>query len=515
MQQPLMDMPQPQEPEAGGEQRDGQGKRRCGGQRFKQMQSVGQRMLLPPSLEEMVEADDEVRGVWDLMQAVDMRAFEDGYPGGGRPAYPPRVVCGILVYGYMRGITSAREIADRLKGDVRFMWLARGERIDHRTLSLFRRRHARALEELFVQVVKLGLRVGLVSGRQVGIDGTKVAARGGRRVYNAQELAEMEKEIREQIERYMVRGRAVDEAEDEQYGDGGKRRLPKQLVDAERRRAKIAEAARELRESGQKAVSISEPEARVQRIGGQRRPGYNCQVAVERDSGMIVSQTVVVEQADSGQLAGMIERVEGMGVEPKVVTADAGYQSEEAIEAAEGRAGRTEVYIAGGSGGRRQDGWGQEKFEYEQETDRWRCPAGRYLKRAGDKKLGGRRQKYYRAERSCLGCEYREQCMGKHRRGRYKALLVAKHWEGLKRMRERVRSERGREVMREHWGSVERVIGQIKCMVGLRRFVLWGLGGAQIEFALACIAVNVRRMVKWVMQEGGQLEAVQVGGGKG
>ena len=97
MQQPLMDMPEPDKPEeAGGEQRGSQGKqrrrseRRSGGQRFEQMRSVGQRLLLPLSPEEMVEADDEVRGVWDLMQAVDMRRFEDAYPGGGRSAYPTR-----------------------------------------------------------------------------------------------------------------------------------------------------------------------------------------------------------------------------------------------------------------------------------------------------------------------------------------------------------------------------------------------------------------------------------------
>ena len=89
---------------------------------------------------------------------------------------------------------------------------------------MFRRRYAKALEELFVEVVEVGLRVRLVSSRQVGIYDRKVARRAGRRVYNAAEIGEME-EIKEHIEGYMARGRAGDEAEDEQCAEVGKRRL--------------------------------------------------------------------------------------------------------------------------------------------------------------------------------------------------------------------------------------------------------------------------------------------------
>ena len=194
----------------------------------------------------MVPPDDPVRVVGEVMEMVDMRGFEEAYRGGGRPAYPPRVVCGVLVYAYMLGITSARAIQRALCTDVRFMWLAHGLRIDHRTLSLFRRRHGQALQELFGKVVRIGIEVGLVKMRHVAIDGTKIGARAGRRVYSAEELEGMMEGIEEDIRRYMEHSRRVDEAEDAEYGDGTGDELAEELRDVRRRREKIKEALREL-----------------------------------------------------------------------------------------------------------------------------------------------------------------------------------------------------------------------------------------------------------------------------
>jgi len=496
VQKRLMDLP-----EGGGDsQQQNRSKQRCGGKRFVELRPREQRQLLPPSLEEMVEPDDPVRAVAEVMAAVDMSRFEEAYRGGGRPAYPPRVVCSVLVYAYMLGITSARQIARALRTDVRMMYLAHGLRIDHRTVSLFRRRHAEALEDLFREVVRIGIRVGVVKMGQVGIDGTKIAARAGRRVYSAEELEGMMERIRQDIRRYMEESRRVDEEEDERYGEGMGDELPEELRDRERLREKIAEAIKELKEGEQKAVSLSEPEARVQKIGREKRPGYNCQVAVDIDSGMIVSQAVVVEQSDNGQLGEMMECIErDSGRAAEVVTADGGYESKESIEAAERWAPRTEVYIGRGSGGRKTEGWGRERFDYDEEADQWRCPAGRVLVRVGDKEVGGKRYAYYRAQVSCRDCEYIQQCMGVRGKSRYRALLVSEHGREIEEMRRKAASEAGREAMKRHWGTVERVIGQIKCVLGLRRFRLWGLAGARVEFTLACIAVNIRQMARWLV----------------
>ena len=262
----------------------------------------------------------------------------------------------------------------------------------------------------------------------------------------------------------------------------------------------------ELEEGEQKAVSLSEPEARVQKPGAEKRPGYNCQVAVDTDSGMLVSQEVVVEQSDNRQLEGMMEGLErDSGQVAEVVRADGGYQSKESLEATQRWAGRTEVYLAQGSGGRKTEGWGRERFDWDEQADQWRCPGGRVLVRVGDKELGGKRYAYYRAESSCGDCPDVEQCMGRGRRSRYRGLLDSEHGREVEKMREKAASEAGREAMKRPWGAVERVPGQIKCVMGMRRFRLWGLSGARVEFVLACLAVNLRQLARWMMQGGGKL----------
>ena len=92
MQQRLMDMPEPdqQSPEAKPR------KRRCAGKRFIQPRAREEQMLMPPSLDEMVAPDDPVRAVAEVMETIDMTPFEEAYRGGGRPAYPPRIVCGTV-----------------------------------------------------------------------------------------------------------------------------------------------------------------------------------------------------------------------------------------------------------------------------------------------------------------------------------------------------------------------------------------------------------------------------------
>ena len=125
----------------------------------------------------------------------------------------------MLVYAYMLGITSARQLAQALRTDVRMMYLAQGLQLDRRTLSLFRRRHAEALEDLFRQVVRIGIKVGVVKRSHVGLEGTKIAGRAGRRVYSAEELEGMMERIKEQVRRYMEESRRVDEEEDERYAE--------------------------------------------------------------------------------------------------------------------------------------------------------------------------------------------------------------------------------------------------------------------------------------------------------
>jgi len=111
--------------------------------------------LLPPSLDEFVPEDHEVRVISDVVDTLDSSLLLGRYEGGGAPAYHPTMMLKVLIYAYSLGIYSSRRIAQELKTDTAFMFLSGLQTPDFRTICLFRAQHATILPNLFVEVVRL------------------------------------------------------------------------------------------------------------------------------------------------------------------------------------------------------------------------------------------------------------------------------------------------------------------------------------------------------------------------
>lgn len=78
-----------------------------------------------------------------------------------------------LLYAYCIGAPSSRRIATRLHEDISFRVLAANNTPDFRTISDFRKDHLTALSGLFLQVLVLCQREGLVKLGHVALDGAK------------------------------------------------------------------------------------------------------------------------------------------------------------------------------------------------------------------------------------------------------------------------------------------------------------------------------------------------------
>ena len=117
------------------------------------------------------------RGRGDGFARVLWRVSRDGV---GRRAYDPAMVVALLLYGYSRGVRSAREIERACEEDVAFKTIAMMETPDHATIARFVARHEAALAELFGQVLGLCDEAGLVRPGVVAIDGTRMAGNASR-----------------------------------------------------------------------------------------------------------------------------------------------------------------------------------------------------------------------------------------------------------------------------------------------------------------------------------------------
>ena len=452
--------------------------------RFNDLPAREQLAFAPRCTDEFVADDAPVRALDEIMAGLDYSAFEERYGGGGRPAWPPKLMCKLLLFGYSQGIRSAREISRRLERDLHFMWLAHEQRIDHQRLSEFRRSFADQLRELFVQTVRLALEMGMTTLELVAIDGSKIAANAGRRTFNAEELEQA-------IERVLAEAEATDEAEDAEHGTARGDELPAELADRQRRLKKLQEAQQALAQSKQKRVSVSDPEAPTQKIHGDKRPGYNPQIAVDQESGVIVAQDVTGDQKDNEQFGPLAEQtLDNTGFKPQATVSDRGYQSGENLRAADGL--ELNAFIAQQSPPE-SERFGQDDFDYDAAADEFTCPAGKRLSFRRVHRGEGQPQRLYATGAGdCRGCPLRARCLSA--KAKRRELYISEHAELTRRMRERLDTDEGRSAMSRRGQTVEPVFGVFKSVLGLRQFLLRGLSGARVEWTLCATALNLRKL---------------------
>ena len=139
--------------------------------------SPNQGMLLPPSLDELIAAAHPVRVVNEVIELLNLELLEKAYKGGGTSSYHPRMLLKILVYGYVSNTYSSPKLETALKEHIPFMWLAGMQQPDHNTINTFRgKRLQDALKNIFTQVVKLLVEKGVLSLKDINVDGTKIEA---------------------------------------------------------------------------------------------------------------------------------------------------------------------------------------------------------------------------------------------------------------------------------------------------------------------------------------------------
>ena len=452
---------------------------------------LNQALLLPPSLQDWLPEKHLARFLVDVVDALDLRAIHASYDekdGRGQAAYAPAMMVRVLFYGYCTGTYSSRKIQAKSYEDVAFRYLATDEHPDHSTLAGFRQRHLEALAALFSQGLQFCQKAGLVKLGHVAIDGSKIQGNASKhKAMSYERMGETEKKLKEEVEALLQRANAMDAAEDDKYGKGQSGdELPAELARRESRLAKIRAAKAELEaeaqhkaeekkaaaeaqiaerreqeaRTGKKAGgrdpqvpdpaqaepdpkaqrSFTDPESRIMPSGSQKGSflqGYNAQAAVDGEAQVIVAAEVIQQTTDNHQLAPMLEQVEqNVGAQPQAVSADRGYWNPEQVEKIQVQG--IDLHVATGK---------QKHGETSQSVSADEIDSGPEL-------------------------SLRE------------------------RMKQKLKTEAGRNLYRMRKAIVEPVFGQIKEWRGFRRFYLRGLQKVRAEWKLLCLTHNLLKLFR-------------------
>jgi transposase len=232
-----------------------------------------QRCLFPESLDDYVGPEDPVRAYDAFVEALDLAALEIAWGPRqfGCPAYDPRVMLKILVYGYAYGIRSSRKLERALHHNVSFMWLVGGLKPDFKTIVRFRRDHRQALAGVLKQCARLCIELDLIAGNTLFVDGSKF--RGNVSLSNRWTVERCERtlaRVDERIETLLAECEALDEQE-----TGSPIKLEKALSQKHKLKAKVEKALEKLQSEDLDHVNTTDPEAASIRGRQGSHAGYN------------------------------------------------------------------------------------------------------------------------------------------------------------------------------------------------------------------------------------------------
>ena len=287
--------------------------------RFK-VYSPDQAYLLPPSVRDELGPDHLSFFIRGVIERLDLSVFEQSYSAEGGELYAPQLMLGVWLYAYALGITSARQVERRLVEDLAFRYLAAGERVDNWALSAFRRRHSRALNDAFTQVLEWAKSQGMVRLGRVAIDSSRIQANASRdRVDSEQALRDTRARLRRQVR---VWQKAADRDDQEPGG------LEVAIGELNRALAEMPRRLEKLQKSGLKKLSRTDEDARFLRQRGHKFVlGYSAEIAVSDDH-LIVAQRITQNVTDNESLEPMVDQVEQRcGAPPAAALADSGFFS--------------------------------------------------------------------------------------------------------------------------------------------------------------------------------------------
>jgi len=397
--------------------------------------------------------------------------LKDRYSEMGRPSIDPELLLRILLIGYLYGITSERKLVEELRMHLAWRWftgLGFDQEIPHHS-TFSKNRHGRfqeskLFEQLFEQIVRQCVEVGLVEGKHLSVDGSFVEANAAK-----------------------------------------ESRIPReQLAGAAQVKPMVREYLQELEQQNpveepvhtQDQVSTTDPDSTYATKGGTpARLGYYDNYLVDNASCVIVGVQATAARMSQETVAAqaMLTRfAQSQGRKPESVGADTTYGNGEFLHWLAER--EITPYMRTRESAKRKNSpfYGPESFTYQPESNSYRCPAGEQLNYVG-LNVRNRAHAYIGSAKRCGACSQKPQCTS----GRYKYLAIHRDELARQRARELANTPEFAYAQRQR-KKVEALFAELKNQIGLRRVRLRRLKFVQEQFFLAAAAQNIKRLVRFL-----------------
>lgn len=452
-----------------------------------------QSTLFPSCIEDYVGLQDRVR-LYDafIESLVEQRQIALPQSSAmGRPEYDPKAMLKLLVYSYSYGVRSSRQIERACHHNLSYIWLTGNLRPDHKTIARFRQEHLDLLKGLLRECVKLCIKLNVIDGHVMFVDGTKIRANASRK--NSWDVDRCQKTLEkldERIVELLRECQSLDQAEEAQSSHV---QMPEALSDAQALKQKVQQILKDLQAQGSDRLNTTDPDCSVMHSAQGTHAAYNVQHVVDNQHGLIVSADPVKDSNDSQQLDQQLANAhEHLGRSCEVACADAGYANTEELEKAEQR--KIQVIVPSQTQALHEEPgpFHHDQFKYDSQTDSYTCPAEQTLSYSGSQKPGISKAYRFSSGQICQACPHWGVCTRSSRGRTITRMLnedAKKHFEVL------YDSPQGQAIYSKRKEKVEHPFGHLKRTLKVDSFLLRGRTGAQAECSLWATCFNLTRLI--------------------
>ena len=427
---------------------------------FRKSENPDQGFLLPPSPRDWLPQGHLAWFIQDAVAALDIDKLIEAYRvcGKGELPYPPKVMLQLLIYAYCTGTFSSRKIAAQLEDSIAFRVLSEGHTPSYRTICRFRETHLDEFHRLFVQVVEVAREAKLVKMGTIAIDGSKVKANASKhKAMSYERMQSEEKRLTEEIKKLTQAAKSQDEIDDDTFGpDCRGDELPQEIHRREARRETIRKGIKTLEERKAKEAK-AKAEAEVK-------------TAVDQPDAPVETKPEPKDQTNFTDPESRIMRMPSKAF-------DQSYNTQVAVD-------DTKQIVVAAAVTQCANDNGQllpvlnEAFENTKLIPKNVLADAGYKNESDFAELQAMQIDAYVA----VGREGKDANPPKNEQPRTAA------------MRQRLKTDSGRQRYRRRKHIVEPVFGWVKRVLGFRAFSLRGLRKVAGEWKLVCMALNLRRM---------------------
>mgnify|MGYP003294704846 CR=1 FL=1 len=444
-----------------------------------------QTRMITTSLDDLIDKDNSVRVIDAYVESLDLHelGFTE-YSGSNRGQSPYRRsdLLKLHIYGYLNKIRSSRALEIEARRNIELMWLINAITPDHGTIAGFVKKNKSAFHNTLRNLTLILKGWGLIDGKLVAIDGTKIKAQNSK--HNCITQSGLDKKIEyaeSQINAYLMAIEKEDATNDD---------FKEKLQSYQNLKEQYLLQKQELKNKNLEQKSLTDPDSRRMKNNGTLDICYNVQSVVDAQNHFVIDISTTNDINDQNQLYVMAkDATDLLDVKNPKVLADTGYYNGTEIKNCIDDGIKVYIKKAKANNSTKDNEFRKEKFLYDKKQDIYICPAGKTLSFYENTSKNGIKYRRYKCL-DCNTCKYKKVCTSSSR-GR--TIQRWEHEDVLDAVRQDTLNNN--DIYKQRRCIVEHPFGTIKRTLGYSFFLRRQIDNVDAEASSMFIAYNFKRLL--------------------